>query len=104
MTPGSDPSQETPQNQFLLRSLVDLPYNLEFDTTLRYVDNVPQYGISQYTEMSARLGWKYSENLEFSILVQDAFNPDHREYIATAIQLQPAEVERSYLGKITWRF
>lgn len=99
-----EPDRETPQNQFTLRSLVDLPYNLEFDTTLRYVDHVPQFGISAYTEMSLRLGWHVSKNLEFSLLAENVLSPDHREYIVDLIQAQPAEVERNYLAKVTWRF
>lgn len=104
VAPVGNASRETPQNQFILRSLVDLPYNLEFDSTLRYVDHVPQYGISQYTEMSVRLGWKASKNLEFSFMVENMFHPDHREYVVDIIKGQPAEIERTYLGKVTWKF
>ncbi|MBN8549467.1 MAG: TonB-dependent receptor plug domain-containing protein [Deltaproteobacteria bacterium] len=102
--PVPSPESQTPTNQILLRSLIDLPYDLELDSMFRYVDSVPAYNVNAYTEATVRLGWKYSENLEFSFLVQNAFEPNHQEYAVDLIQAQPAEVRRSYLGKITWRF
>ena len=50
----ADPDErngETPEYQFSIRSMIDLPHNLEFDTWLRTVDEAQELDISSYTEI-----------------------------------------------------
>jgi iron complex outermembrane receptor protein len=104
LAPVTEPDRETPQSQFFFRSMLDLPQGWELDSTLRWVDNIPQFGIDAYTEMSVRLGWKASKNLELSLLVANFFHDDHREYDINVFGGQAAEVERSILGRVVWKF
>jgi iron complex outermembrane receptor protein len=97
-----------PQNQFSFRSSMDLPENMEFDTGLRYVDqlpinNGPTAGIvPSYYELDARLAWHPTKNLEISIVGQNLLQGEHPEYGFP----DPTQVEigRSVYGKIAWHF
>lgn len=97
-------STKTPDNQALIRSLIDLPYGLEFDSALRFVDAVPFFGIDSYTELDLRLGWLPCENLEVAIVGQNLLDNQHQEYVSTFILTEPVEIPRGVYGKVTWRF
>jgi iron complex outermembrane recepter protein len=97
-----------PQNQFSFRSSMDLPENIEFDTGLRYVDqlpinNGPTAGIvPSYYDLDARLAWHPTKNLEISIVGQNLLHDQHPEYgFPSPTQV---EIERSVYGKIAWHF
>ena len=101
----------SPQQQFSVRSLMDLPHQVQFDAILRYVDSVtvpavytttPQH-VPQYFSLDLRLGWKPTKNVEFSIVGQDLLNGEHLEYAPT-LQTQTTDVGRSIYGKITLTF
>jgi len=104
------PSQN-PQQQFSLRSLMNLPHQIQFDATLHYVDRVgiglgmssTVLRVPQYFSLDLRLGWKPTKNVELSIVGQDLLNSEHLEF-ASSLQSQTTEVPRSVLGKVTWRF
>jgi iron complex outermembrane receptor protein len=109
-SPEIDPGG-SPQQQFSLRSLMNLPHQVQFDATLRYVDRVAirtetsttAVDVPQYFSLDLRLGWKPTKNLEFSIVGQDLLNGEHLEY-APSLQSQTTEVGRSIYGKVTWTF
>jgi iron complex outermembrane receptor protein len=94
----------SPQNQFALRSSIDLPHGFEFDVALRYVDSLPALHVPSYLELDLRLAWRLSENVEFSIVGHNLLDNSHPEFKPTIIATQPAEIERSIYGKITVRF
>ncbi|HUR44534.1 MAG TPA: TonB-dependent receptor, partial [Candidatus Saccharimonadales bacterium] len=96
--------RRNPQNQFSLRSGMDLGNDVQFDAALRYVDNLPAMSVSSYLELDLRLGWMPIKNLEFSISGQNLLHAHHSEFNPSFLQTQRAEVERSVYGKITWRF
>ena len=97
-----------PQNQFSFRSSMDLPQNIEFDTELRYVDQLPINNLAtagivpSYYELDARLAWHPTKNLEISIVGQNLLHDQHPEYgFPSPMQV---EIERSVYGKIAWHF
>jgi len=92
-----------PQHQFLLQSMVNLPANFEFDSVLRYVDNLNQIGpvVRSYLALDLRLGWRPTPNWEFAIVGQNLLDKRHAEFGAPATR---QEIPRSVYGKITWRF
>ena len=94
----------SPRNQFFLRSSHDLPCNLQFDATLRYVDNLPAQNIPSYLTLDLRLAWSPRKNLELAIVGQNLLDNQHPEFAPTFIGTQRAEVERSVYGKVTLRF
>ena len=92
-----------PQNQFLIQSMINLPANLEFDSILRYVDNLNQLGplVPSYTSLDLRLGWRPTPNWEFAIVGQNLLEKRHPEFGAPAVR---QEIPRSIYGAVTWKF
>jgi len=102
---GSESAERSsPHHKVQLRSLMDLPYHLQFDMSARYVDNVPAQNIRCYIAVDARLGYRPVKNLDFSIVVQNIFDNRHPEYGPSVVREQATEVERAVYGKITWTF
>jgi iron complex outermembrane receptor protein len=90
-----------PENQFLIQSILDLPWHLQLDGTLRYVDSLPSPHVPAYVTMDVRLAWHATPNLEFSIVGQNLFDKQHPEFGDPATR---QEIPRSVYGKVTWRF
>jgi iron complex outermembrane receptor protein len=97
-----------PQNQFSLRSSMDLAQDVEFDTGLRWVDklhnnNGPNPGtVPSYFELDARLGWNPTKRLELSLVGQNLLHDHHPEYGFPSPTRE--EIERSVYGKAVWRY
>jgi iron complex outermembrane receptor protein len=83
---------------------LDLPYGLELDTSLNYVDELPDLGIEDYVRLDLRLGWHASQNVELSVTGQNLLEPNHQEFDAFIGGIQPALVPRSVYGKVTLRY
>jgi iron complex outermembrane recepter protein len=92
-----------PHHQFLVQSMVNLPANLEFDSVLRYVDNLNQRGplVPSYASLDLRLAWQSTPNWEFAIVGQNLLDKRHAEFGAPATR---QEIPRSVHGKVTWKF
>ena len=96
---------ESSHNQFSLRSSIDLPWDLEFDSWLRYVDSLPTPGIDSYVTLDARLGWQPRKNLELFVVGQNLLDDHHREFSSgTFFEPQLTQVERGVYAGVTWRF
>jgi iron complex outermembrane recepter protein len=96
-------SDQNPNYQLSLRTAFDLPWNLELDLWYRYIDNLGDV-IESYSTLDARLGWKYGDHLELSLVGQNLLDSHHPEFEPEALNTVATEVERSVYGKITWRF
>lgn len=103
-SPFEDLETETPQNQVVLRSFVDLPHSFEFDSMLRYVDTLSSLNIDSYLELNVRLGWKQNEMLEWSITGENLLRDDHTEFVTPFAGGTPASIRRAVFGNVTVRF
>jgi iron complex outermembrane receptor protein len=108
--PGStDPTSvstiegESPQQQFSLRSSMDLPQNISFDLAVRYVDRLPAFNINSYVALDVRVAWRPVKQLELSVVGQNLGSP-HAEFNPTFISTQQTDVRPSVYGKVTWHF
>jgi iron complex outermembrane receptor protein len=93
----------SPHHQFSFRSSLDLPWALEFDAWLRYVDDLPNLDVGSYVTLDLRLAWRPLKQLELSIVGQNLIASRHLEFVQESFPF-PTEIERSVYGKITWRF
>jgi iron complex outermembrane receptor protein len=93
-----------PHHQISVRSSLNLPAHLELDAGLRYVDSLPNFNLGSYLAADARLGWRPSKRVEFSIVFQNLFDPQHGEFGSSFLPIQSTEVERSVYGQFTLRF
>jgi iron complex outermembrane receptor protein len=94
-----------PNHQFFLRSFLDLPGHLQFDSALRYVTHLANQGVPAYAELDARLAWEPIPKLEFSIVGQNLLHHRHPEFgLQSGAMAAPQEIERGVYGKALWRF
>jgi iron complex outermembrane receptor protein len=97
-----------PQHQFSIRSSMDLPENVEFDTGLRWVDtlhnnNGPVVGtVPAYFELDARLAWHPTKQLELAVVGQNLLHNHHTEYGFPDSTRE--DIVRSVYGKISYRW
>jgi iron complex outermembrane receptor protein len=97
-----------PQQQFSIRSSMDLPENISFDTGLRWVDELHNNNgattgiVPSYFELDARLAWRPVKGLELSIVGQNLLHDHHPEYGFPGSTR--GEIARSVYGKISWQF
>lgn len=95
---------DTPEQQVYLQAMWDIAAHWELDAVLRYVDPLPAYNVDDYLTGDLRLAWKPRENLEFSLVGQNLFQPDHEEFAPSFVNTIPTNVERSVYGQVSWRF
>ncbi|MPZ76742.1 MAG: TonB-dependent receptor, partial [Deltaproteobacteria bacterium] len=97
---STEPSTEgsSPHNQFSLTSFVDLPGNLQLDSILRYVDNLPAQNVGQYFNLDLRLGWHATKNVELSLVGQNLLAGHHAEWG------DGTKIQRGIYTKATWRW
>ena len=101
---------DSPRHQFSLRSSMDLPAQVEWDFTVRYVGGLDEgLGASNppvpgYVTLDARLGWAPTRRLELSVAGQNLVASRHPERYGDALSNQITDVGRGVYGKMTWRF
>jgi len=100
-----------PKNQVNIRSYVDLPCNLQWDTMFYYVDRLPgtndgfgdTMAIPAYGRLDMRVGWTPLQGVDLSLIGQNLLQSQHQEFSPFIFQT-PEEISRSVLGKATVRF
>lgn len=102
--PGFGAEGDAPHNQVNARSFIDLPYGLEFDTLLYYVDSLSTQGVPSYIRTDLRLGWRPHHDVEVSLVGQNVFEDQHREFGDEVSGTKVSEVPRGGYAKLTWRF
>ena len=98
-----------PQNQFQIRSYLDLPHNIELDGAVYYVDCIhpllgnPTIGIPAYIRVDLGVTWRPTKSLEFGIYGQNLADGSHSEFTSYKTTVL-TEIPRSVMARITWRF
>jgi iron complex outermembrane receptor protein len=109
---GANNETADPQQQFSLRSSVDLASNIDFDTALRWVDQLhlvqsptdgPLLGtVPAYFELNAHIGWRVNKHVELSLTGQNLLHNRHVEYgFPNASQ---EAIVRSVYAKVIYRW
>jgi len=94
----------SPHHQASLRSLFNLSRSLEWDTTLYYVDNVPNQNVASYTRFDVRLGWQPQPSLQLSLGVRNLFDNQHHEFGTGERGISFNEVQRAVYMQLKYRF
>jgi iron complex outermembrane receptor protein len=98
-----------PQNQFQIRSYVNLPHHVELDGAVYYVDQIsPPLGnasttIPAYARVDLGVTWRPVKTLELGIFGQNLLDGNHPEFTSYKTTVL-TEIPRSIMGRITWRF
>lgn len=91
----------SPHHQVVVQSSLDLPKNLEFDQTYRYVSALPAKLVGSYWTADAKLVWHPTRHISFSVVGQNLLQPHHPEFGGDPGPL--VGIKRSVYAKITWR-
>ena len=92
----------SPQHQAGLRFGVQPLSNVDVDTFLRFVDNVPAQQVPAYMELDLRMGWHATPFLEFALVGQNLLDAAHPE--TGSNPSTRSEIERSLFAEVLWRW
>ena len=99
---GDLDAEGEPKHLIHLRSYLNLPHNLEFDTAFYYVSRNSVRDILNYSRVDLRLGWKPTKNIELSLVGQNILDDSHLEL--NELLEADTETERSFYFKATYNF
>jgi len=84
---GGTQNRNQPEHQVVLRSVIDVLDNLEFDTSVYWVDGLGAVtptlrgnNVRQYWRVDARVGWEPMDWLEIALVGQNLNDARHAEY------------------------
>jgi iron complex outermembrane receptor protein len=98
---ASSTEGSSPHHRVVIQSFLDLPENLEFDQTYRYVSALPAQRVRGYGTMDVRLSWRSPRYLDLSLVGQNLFQPHHAEFGGDPGSL--VGIKRGAYVKITWQ-
>lgn len=101
---AADVEGSAPRHQAFLQSLAQITDSVEFDVTVRYVDELEAPGVPAYVTADVRLGWRPRPDLELSVVGQNLFDSPHQEFGSSLINYDPSAISRAVFGKLTWSF
>ena len=88
-----------PKSQFVFQSILDLPGNLNFDVTGRYLHRLERTAftprVPSYFTMDARIGWEAGK-VYFAVIGQNLTEKNHLEFGSR-------KIARSFLARVTCR-
>lgn len=96
--------EDSPENQFSLRSNMDISETLRTDVWLRYADAYEAQGIEAYTALDVRLSWAPSETLEISAVGRNLGAGTHLEFISELNDLEAVQIEPEAYVELRWSF
>ena len=101
IAPGNDP-----RYQMRLQSSWALSDGVDLDVSLRRVSALRFTTVPGYDEADARLGWRYSQALEFAVSARNLLHAQHREFVQSgaAAAADPIMVGRTAQLTVTARF
>ena len=94
----------SPNHQFSLRSRMDLGDGWELDLWPRYVGELKSLDIDEYVTLDARLGWRPTDNIEFSLVGQNLLDSARQEFVPELVQFSPTKAQRGVYGRLTLTF
>ncbi|HHY84201.1 MAG TPA: TonB-dependent receptor [Verrucomicrobia bacterium] len=98
---GGRAEGNSPEHQVGVQSMWDLPADLEFDVSGRYVAALAAPRVPEYFTFDARLAWRVRKNVELSVVGQNLWDRRHPEFGEVGAR---QEIPRSVYGKITLWF
>ncbi len=99
---GDLDAEGEPKHHFNIRSYLNLPYNLEFDSTYYFTSKNDSRKVKAYSRLDLRLGWKANKNLEISLVGQNILDDQHSEL--NELLEADSETERSFYAKLKFNF
>jgi iron complex outermembrane recepter protein len=94
----------SPRHSAQLRSRVDLPHGLEWNTTAYFVDRLASGNVPSYTRLDTQLSWKWAERGTVSLVGQNLLQDHHFEFQDPTQSIMANQVKRSGYVQVSWRY
>jgi iron complex outermembrane receptor protein len=94
----------SPHHEFSIRSYVDLPHRFEVDSAFYYIGHIDLGNLEVYPRLDVRLGWKFTERQDLSLVGQNLLTPRHLEFPSQNSPFNNSLVKRSVYAKWTFQF
>ncbi|WP_067517664.1 TonB-dependent receptor plug domain-containing protein [Endozoicomonas ascidiicola] len=91
------------QHSANIRSSMNLPNHWQLDTWIRYMDNMTNAKVGAYTALDVKATRTFEDNLEFSIVGQNLFETQRKEFDEIFSGLGTTEVEASWYLQLRWK-
>ena len=96
---------DDPEDQLKARSYLDLPFHLQWDTSLYHTGAIASQSMPAYSRVDTRLGWRPNRRLELSVGGQNLLDNRHSEFFRTLDgATERFEIGRGFSGRIRWSF
>lgn len=99
---ASDRENSSPKNQFQIHSYLDITKNLQFNTSLYYVQSLGAVdsraggeSVPGYTRVDMAIAWRPRENVTLSAGIQNLFDDRHPENTTVPFGVLPSETQRA---------
>jgi iron complex outermembrane receptor protein len=103
-TDVADAEGSSPNHQAQLRSHLELPHGLAWDSNAYFVGPLPAQALPAYTRLDSQLTWQFAEGIQLSIVGQNLLSDHHVEFNDYLSAVNPSRVKRSMYAKIVWHF
>lgn len=97
-------SEGSPQQQAVIRSQINIGENIEFDTTLRFVDQIKADNIDAYTELDVRLAYLFDEKNQITLTGFNLLEDNHSEFKSQVFQAPLVRLHRTFFLSYTHWF
>jgi iron complex outermembrane receptor protein len=87
----------SPEHQFSVFSFFDFLEDFNLYTALRYVDDLPNLGVEDYTAVDLSVRWSASDDFTVSLTAQNLSESSHSEFSPVSM-----ETERAVYLKFSW--
>ena len=94
---------EVPHHQFMLRSQLFLPHDVQLVNAVYYVDRLPADSIDSYVRLDTQLIWQATSGIELALVGQNLLDNKHQEFTAPPAGTAN-EIPRAYYGRVTIRY
>jgi iron complex outermembrane receptor protein len=94
---------DSPRHQWNMRSSMQWPRAVTFDTAIYYVDGLPAQNIASYVRLDAHLGCRVNDRLNVSLTGTNLLTERHAEFAGYGV-INPVEIRRTLYASLTWRF
>lgn len=99
-----DQEGRSPVHQAVVRSALDVSETVDFDLTLRLVDQLETASVPGYVDLDARLAWRPLDGVELAIIGRNLIDCHDLEFVNTRDSVKSTESGRSVFGSVRVRF
>jgi iron complex outermembrane recepter protein len=97
---GVAQAADDPSSHAALTSSMDLPHQITFDTSLRYVGALPSPALPHYYELDARFGWQVNRATELAVSGTNLLRARQQEFTSPIGE----SITRGVMAEARWKF